>query len=504
MKKATAAIDQKLGNNGLYVWQYLPDNSRRWGEMEAFSTMGWVQDPGTCAMGHIFLDLYHATKDEFYYALAEKTAKALIAGQLECGGWHYFINTAGEENTMQWYNTIGKQGWRMEEFLHYSGNATYDDKVTGQAAEFLLRMYVEKKDPLYLAPLKKVIDFVLQSQYKSGGWPQRYPLKYDHIFKGLPDYTSYITLNDDVCMANIEFLIHCYQTKIITTDIREPITRAMNLMLALQNGAPAPGWSDQYFVETLKPAQARSYEPLGINTATTVDMLNTMMEYYELTGETKYLARIPETMDWLESLAVSDELIAVSGRAKRDNLIIAPKYLDPLTGKVSYIHRRGSNIANGRYFFNDDPKNTVTHIASFGYIDIQQLRAEFERLKSLKHENIVKNSKLLSETEMELKTYYSSSRQRWGEMDHEIRKLLSDMNKDGFWITSLPFTTNIYKPIPEAMRNETSEETQYETTRCGDEYDTSAYPPKETLLGVSTSVYISNMVKMIEYLEKAK
>src|SRR4030095_15114141 len=34
MKRATAAME-KLSTNGGYVWTYLPDMSRRWGEMEA-------------------------------------------------------------------------------------------------------------------------------------------------------------------------------------------------------------------------------------------------------------------------------------------------------------------------------------------------------------------------------------------------------------------------------------------------------------------------------------
>jgi hypothetical protein len=47
MKKATTFMVEKAAYNGGYVWSYLPDFSRRWGEMEAFPTMIWVQPPGT-------------------------------------------------------------------------------------------------------------------------------------------------------------------------------------------------------------------------------------------------------------------------------------------------------------------------------------------------------------------------------------------------------------------------------------------------------------------------
>ena len=69
---------------------------------------------------------------------------------------------AGENSLKDWYATIGKQAWRMEEFQHYYGNATFDDGGTMAAAKFLLRMYVEKYDPTYLPALEKCIDFVLK------------------------------------------------------------------------------------------------------------------------------------------------------------------------------------------------------------------------------------------------------------------------------------------------------------------------------------------------------
>lgn len=71
-------------------------------------------------------------------------ANTLIWGQLECGGWNYVFDFAGENSLKSWYDTVGKNGWRLEEFQHYYGNATYDDAGTMEAAKFLLRMYVEK------------------------------------------------------------------------------------------------------------------------------------------------------------------------------------------------------------------------------------------------------------------------------------------------------------------------------------------------------------------------
>ena len=65
MKRATRFMVEKVATNGGYLWSYLPDMSRRWGEMEAYPTMIWVQPPGTATMGHLFLDAYHATHDDY-------------------------------------------------------------------------------------------------------------------------------------------------------------------------------------------------------------------------------------------------------------------------------------------------------------------------------------------------------------------------------------------------------------------------------------------------------
>src|SRR5690349_4179659 len=206
MKRATTFMVEKVSTNGGYVWSYLPDMSRRWGEIEAKPSMIWVQPPGTATMGHLFLDAYHATGDEYYYRAAERVGEALVWGQLPQGGWNYFIDFAGEASTRDWYETIGRNAWRMEEFQHYGGNATFDDAGTSEAMQLLLRLYVEKRDPRWRPALERSIQFVLDSQYPIGGWPQRWPHS-----ESYPDYARLITFNDDVAAENIRFLLMAYQ-----------------------------------------------------------------------------------------------------------------------------------------------------------------------------------------------------------------------------------------------------------------------------------------------------
>ena len=46
MLRATKYMVEEVSTNGGYVWYYLPDLSRRWGEMEAYKTMVWTQGAG--------------------------------------------------------------------------------------------------------------------------------------------------------------------------------------------------------------------------------------------------------------------------------------------------------------------------------------------------------------------------------------------------------------------------------------------------------------------------
>ena len=132
MLRATKYMVEKVSTNGGYVWYYTPDLSRRWGEMEAYKTMIWVQDAGTVSMGHLFLDAYEVTNNEYYYDAAAKAASALIWGQSHEGGWNYMIDFAGDRSLKEWYNTIGKNGW--EKILDFGLNEAEQAEFNKSAA----------------------------------------------------------------------------------------------------------------------------------------------------------------------------------------------------------------------------------------------------------------------------------------------------------------------------------------------------------------------------------
>lgn len=489
MKRATRFMVEKVAVNGGYVWSYLPDMSRRWGEMEAYPSMVWVQPPGTATMGHLFLDAYHATGDDYYYTAAEQVAAALIAGQQDNGGWNYFIDFGGEGSTRQWYATIGRNAWRLEEFQHYWGNATFDDAGTSEAMQFLLRLYAERHDPKYRPALDKALNFVLDSQYPIGGWPQRWPLRHDFAHHGKPDYTSYITFNDDVAGENIKFLIYCYQALGGGERVRDAIVRAMNVYLVTQQGAPQAGWGLQYTLD-LKPIGARTYEPTALVTHTTAANIEQLLYFYRLTGETKFLARVGEALDWLESVRLPDSQVR-NGRA-------FPTFIEIGTNRPLYVHRRGSNVVNGEYYFDYDPADPITHYSSTRAIDLARLRRQYETLEATPGEVASKDSPLRPGPARPLPRYFltegvETSDLNTAEGQRSVDAIVRSLNKAGWWPTELRATSNPYAGDGPAV----APPGDFRGTRVGDVTDTSPYVTDKPVVGISTGTYIDNMKLLI-------
>jgi PelA/Pel-15E family pectate lyase len=486
MKRATAFMREKVAYRGGYVWNYLPDRSRRWGEMEARASMIWIQPPGTPSIGHLFLDAFHATRDAYYYEAAEEVASALMTGQQASGGWNYMVDFAGDSSLREWYDTVGKNGWRLEEFQHYWGNATFDDAGTAEASRFLLRLNAEKKDTKYNPALDRAIRFVLDSQYPQGFWPQRFPRAPEQQTHGKPDYTSFPTFNDDVAAENIDFLLMCYQA-LGDERLLEPIRRGMDAFLLAQQPAPQAGWGLQYSPD-LKPVGARTYEPDALVTHTTSSNITSLMRFYRLTGDPKYLARIPEALDWLDSVR-SPAGVAPAGRTH-------PTFVEIGTNQPLYVHRRGSNVVNGRYYVDGNPANTVAHYSSFRAVDVPALRRQLTELKAMAPAQVAEQSPLRPGADRPPLPRFVAEATAKGPSPAEV---VAALNSEGYWLAPLGYNSHPYK----SDGSKTPAPGDFSRTYVGDETDTSPYPD-EKLMGISVAAYIRNMAVLIRQLDASR
>lgn len=485
MRRATGFMVDRVADRGGYVWTYLPDLSRRWGEMEAEPGMIWVQAPGTATMGHLFLDAFNATGDPYYYDAAARAADALIAGQHRSGGWNYFIHRGGPAAARRWYGTVGRNGWRLEEFQHWSDNATFDDAGTAESMQLLLRLYMVRHEARFRSPLDRAIAFVLASQYPGGGWPQRFP--YDAHY---PAYQRYITFNDDVAKENIRFLILAGRA-LGRPDLFAAARRGMEAFLVTQMPAPQAGWALQYRLD-LRPAGARSYEPRALVTHTSATNVEQLMDYYRLTGDRRFLARIPDALDWLQSVRLADG-VGPPGRR-------FPTFVELGTNRPLYVHRRGSNVVNGAYYFDHDPAAPIAHYSQFRAIDLEGLRRAFETLRARPPEQATRGSPLRDAQpfprffigRLAAGSDFSSAARL------HPREIVRSLNAEGWWPAPLTMTSHPYRG-PGPRRPAPGD---FGQTQVGDETDTSPFPDPNPVAGISTATYIANMARLILALQE--
>lgn len=481
MRRATQYMVEQIADRGGYVWTYLPDSTRRWGEMEAEPGMIWVQAPGTATMGHLFLDAFNATGDDYYYEAAARAADALVAGQHASGGWNYFIHFGGPDAARRWYETVGANGWRLEEFQHYSDNATFDDAGTAETMQLLLRLHLIGRDDRFRAPLDRAIGFVLESQYPNGGWPQRYPADPSY-----PEYQSYVTFNDDVAKENIDFLIMAGRA-LGDDRLIAAARRGMETFLITQLPAPQAGWALQYTLD-LRPAGARSYEPLALVTHTTAANVEQLLHFYRLTGETRFLDAVPAALDWLESVRLPDEIGPPARRF--------PTFVEIGTNRPIYVHRRGSNVVNGAYHADHDPAAPIVHYSQFRPIDLDRLRRDYAALRALPPEYSMRGSPLRKDVALPrffILDGIAAGSDFTGAAERDVAAIVAALNAEGWWPTPLATTSHPYSGpgSPEPAPGNFGE------THVGDASDTSPFPDPDPATGISTETYIANMARLI-------
>lgn len=520
IKRAASYMDEVVSYKGGYVWSYSPDLTQTFGEMEAKRTMLWLQPPGTSSVGHTYLDAYHATADERLFQASDRTGKAVAAAQHSSGGWNYIYDFAGEASLKHWYETIGMNGWRLEEFQHYYGNATFDDATTAVAAQLMLRLYLEKKDPVYLAATEKAIKFIVDAQFgpqfgvADGGWPQRFPHNPDAITAmplpnpgQLPsgaragmedgDYTLHVTFNDDVMGENIKFLTMCVMT-LGRQDLIPHIIRAMDCMQRMQwTSSTNPlqsGWSLQHLSRETNgrpagaPAGARSYEPRSLATHTTQTNIQQLFGYFTLTGDKNYLSQLQKAIDWLKSPSIQ-----LPADVATLNPLLAGRnvatFIELDSNEPLYIHRYGSNVHNGAYFFDKDITNTVSHYSSGRSVNTAALQTRLDGFNAMTQTEIdamVAKSPLKVSATRALPKYFTAIR----EVDFpdlfegavmktpvvpeaEAKTIVDALVEGKYWTAAVPEIVNPYRGNgPAAPYTGTA----YRSRHVGDVYDTSPYP----------------------------
>jgi len=326
LKRGAEFFHTQVSIQGGYLWRYASDFSEREGEVPASPTTAWVQPPGTPSVGSAYLTAYELTGDGYYLDAARESALALVHGQLESGGWDYRIVFDTAERKRFAYRADGaSRPASTNQNKKRRNTTTLDDNTTQAALSFLMR--VDHALKFEHTEIHEAAEYALASllaaQYPNGAWPQRFdappdaerfPVKRasypDSWSRKYPnkDYRSYYTFNDNTMADMIELMFLAAE---IYDEPRYDRAgrRGGDFILLAQMPEPQPGWAQQYDAK-MHPAWARKFEPPSVTGAESQRVMETLLRLFELTGDRKYLERLPRALAYFRRSQLDDGRLA--------------------------------------------------------------------------------------------------------------------------------------------------------------------------------------------------
>ncbi len=269
--------------------------------------------------------------DGRFYQAADRTAKAVAAGPASrpaAGTTSTTSRARSRSSTGMTPSARTAGAWKNSSTTTAMRPST--TRPPPWPSQLMLRMYLEKKDPVFLAPPRQGDQVhhrrAVRARRRRGRRWLAAALsaqpECDHVHahaqpaavagrrpRGMEDsdYTLHVTFNDDVMGENIKFLTH------VRDDARP---HGAGLQHHAGHGLPCSacssprrqsGWSLQHLSRDTNgrpagaPAGARSYEPRSLATHTTQTNIQQLFGYFTLTGDKKYLSQLQKAIDWLKS-----------------------------------------------------------------------------------------------------------------------------------------------------------------------------------------------------------
>ena len=324
LTRAVAYFRDEIAVHGSYGWRYSADLTYRRGEALLTPTQGWVQPPGTPAVGLALMQAYAATGDRRYLEGAAETARALARTQLEFGGWYALIEFDPEQQKA-WCYRLTPEAQRDRAARHENqlcDASTVDDNITQSALELLMRVDAASSgaDPLIRDAVAYGLEKVIAAQYPNGAWPvrfdrrvptsqawaawrARYPKIWSRTQVKIEDRLFYGT-NDNLIgdLIRVFLLAHRLYGK---EEYLATAIRAGEFLLAAQMPEPQPGWAQQYNRD-MEPMWGRKFEPPAIASWETRRAIDALLDLSLHTGKDRYLEAAGRAAAWLEASQLQD------------------------------------------------------------------------------------------------------------------------------------------------------------------------------------------------------
>lgn len=388
LEKATEFLGS-ISTNGGYVGIYSIDLKQRFGESKyekARSNEIWVQPPGTPSVGKVFLRAYKATNDRRYLTAARNVARALAWGQRQIGGWDHRVRV----------DHLKPDSVQPE---RANGRCTFDDNITQEALSFLMAIDQILDEVWLTESIERGLQFMLQSQFANGAWPQWFPLR--------GGYHNNYTFNDNSINDCIRVMTeaHKYYGK---KEYLDSARRGGDFMILSQGKPPQAGWAQQYDQE-LKPSWARSFEPAGLCSAATGRNIRALVDLYLYTKDEKYLKPIPAAIDWLKRSQIKPNLWG--------------RLYEVGSNKPIYGDRRDGNKIH--YDYKKISEFERTHYAWQGEYGINSAIRYYEKVKQLGPEKyLAQRDKSLTTKERQARAHGLADR---------IKIVIASQDQNGRW-----------------------------------------------------------------------
>ncbi|MCB9259836.1 MAG: pectate lyase [Ignavibacteriales bacterium] len=197
-------------------------------------------------------------------------------------------------------------------------NTTFDNGATHSQLSYLAEVYTITKDDKYKDAFLKGLDFILTAQYQNGGWPQFFP--------DTSGYRKYITFNDGAMMGVIKILenivnknsnylfIHDPKYQEVKNAFEKGIDCILDMQIVDEDRTTV--WCQQHDQVTLKPQNARTFEPASICNGESSEIVLFLMSLENPSDRIK--SAIINAVSWFEDSAIEGIRVEVIKAPKEE------------------------------------------------------------------------------------------------------------------------------------------------------------------------------------------
>ncbi|WP_049825258.1 pectate lyase [Paenibacillus sp. 1-18] len=274
-----------------------------------------------------------------------KLALNIVSWQLPHGG---FFKAMEKNYKSKWDGKAARSTWVNKDGVELG---TFDNEATTTEIRFLADVYKKTKNKDIQNSVQKAVDFVLTSQYSSGGWPQVYPKR--------GNYSDAATYNDDA-MVRIMVLAddivnkrQPFDSDILDNTYRSRLQQALNKGVQytvkaqiVNNGTPTI-WGAQHDPVTYASVPARAFELASKTTTESVGITAFLMSQPQ-TAEVKKAAL--SALKWFDTNRIDGIKYNRQG----------PEFFQKDASSVMWY--RFYNVEDNKYFFSDRDGKKYTDI----------------------------------------------------------------------------------------------------------------------------------------------